>query len=550
MQCSACRAVYSNGLDTCSRCQAPLPQQSSTSIAAQNSYAASVKTAQPQQQQRQQQSPESSSAGAARSSSPPAPLSSTLVEFPRGNRTANYPPWRKDLSERVRQIQERRAREAAREAEEAELRRSAQPIFVEPPPPPVIVAEEMPPAVEIDVVDEGEARAHPLGLVPTPDSPPLNPLVAAALKRIERARQPMIPIPRPRGGGAVAAAVARYDDEQQYAPEVTPPVGLPSVASPEMGQAQDLSATHSASTPPAETSAASANPASPAPRPSHNLTIVTPKSESTSNAGKTESSLDAAPQQPRRDAETAASVAPTATAAAAPSPMPKQTTIVTPKAGGTAVTVQASAAERASKNGIAVDTVTSAASAEVKAPAATRTPRKVFEGVVDDAMLARREAEKSTTSSAATHSASAEKPLLENFDDRAPLTSRFVGNLIDLVVIAFIASPFAAVIELTNGNWSDPRVIASTAGVVLVVSFLYLCVSTLLAGRTWGMSIVSVHPADVETGMAPTTKQAIVRAFGYLMSLAALGLGLLYALFDAEGRTLHDHVSGTVVLRD
>ncbi|MGA9994360.1 MAG: hypothetical protein WBP93_03045, partial [Pyrinomonadaceae bacterium] len=47
---------------------------------------------------------------------PPA-KSSTLIEFP-GARAA-LPQWRKDLSERVREIQERRARDAAFEAEEA-----------------------------------------------------------------------------------------------------------------------------------------------------------------------------------------------------------------------------------------------------------------------------------------------------------------------------------------------------------------------------------------------------------------------------------------------
>jgi uncharacterized RDD family membrane protein YckC len=116
--------------------------------------------------------------------------------------------------------------------------------------------------------------------------------------------------------------------------------------------------------------------------------------------------------------------------------------------------------------------------------------------------------------------------------------------------VAFASSPFAAIIELTNGNWADPRVWASMGGIVLVVMFLYLTASTALAGRTWGMSLVSVRTVDANTGNFPTTWQCVRRALAYMFSLATLGLGLLYALIDAEGRTVHDLLSGTAVVKD
>ena len=34
MQCSACRAVFSNGLDNCPRCKTSLPQQATKTIVA------------------------------------------------------------------------------------------------------------------------------------------------------------------------------------------------------------------------------------------------------------------------------------------------------------------------------------------------------------------------------------------------------------------------------------------------------------------------------------------------------------------------------------
>jgi uncharacterized RDD family membrane protein YckC len=35
-----------------------------------------------------------------------------------------------------------------------------------------------------------------------------------------------------------------------------------------------------------------------------------------------------------------------------------------------------------------------------------------------------------------------------------------------------------------------------------------------------------------------------------MLSLATFGLGIIYALFDAEGRTAHDHLSGTIVVSE
>jgi uncharacterized RDD family membrane protein YckC len=138
----------------------------------------------------------------------------------------------------------------------------------------------------------------------------------------------------------------------------------------------------------------------------------------------------------------------------------------------------------------------------------------------------------------------------EPYDDRAPVGSRIVGSLVDLLVVAFASSPFAAIIELTNGNWSDIRVIASMGGIVLTIMFLYLTVSTALAGRTWGMSLLSIRAVDADSGLPPTTKQATGRALLYIISLAAFGLGIFYALFDAECRTAHDHLSGTAVVKE
>jgi uncharacterized RDD family membrane protein YckC len=116
--------------------------------------------------------------------------SSTLIEFPGVNRNS-VPEWRKELSVRVREVQERRARDAAREAAEAERRRA-----------------------------EAASRPPQLELLPQAESPPMNPLVAAALRRIERAHQAAPE--KAASTASVAAAVA-------YAPTLEIHEDLPDI---------------------------------------------------------------------------------------------------------------------------------------------------------------------------------------------------------------------------------------------------------------------------------------------------------------------------------
>src|SRR5215212_2760295 len=106
---------------------------------------------------------------------------STLIEFPGVSRNTR-PEWRKELSERVREVQEKRARDAVREAAEAERQRR-----------------------------DTAISSSQLELLPPTQMPAMNPLVAAALKRIERAHQTTTPENR-EPGTTLATAIA-------YAPE-------------------------------------------------------------------------------------------------------------------------------------------------------------------------------------------------------------------------------------------------------------------------------------------------------------------------------------------
>lgn len=435
MQCAACRADYPSVFAQCPQCHAPVAAtitEDSLSVPADAAASAEKMTA-------------------------TAPGASTLIEFPGKGRAK--PQWRKELSERVREIQQRRALEAAREAgEESALL----------------------PAEASSQAFAHAAATTPLGLVPPADAPQINPLVAAALKRIERARQqPLPPIARggKRGAAATAAAVAQVEEESyQLAGEPSLTIEAQTLESP----------------------------------------VLTPL------LAEAEIITTEPLVQPEQSAERAdAGRTPTLVVVSSPPPAPAEVFDDDPPA-----------------NLLLAD------APPVEVPTEKPAPRRVTNIVIDDNYLARREAEQAAARLSFTHDGAVA------LDDRATLGRRIVAGLVDLLLVGALSSPSAIIIEMTNGNWSDLRVIASLAGVVLTVMFFYLTIATAATGRSIGQWLLSLRTVDARNGLIPTVGQCARRAFVFILSLALAGVGLLFAFIDAEGRALHDHFSGTITVRD
>jgi uncharacterized RDD family membrane protein YckC len=127
---------------------------------------------------------------------------------------------------------------------------------------------------------------------------------------------------------------------------------------------------------------------------------------------------------------------------------------------------------------------------------------------------------------------------------------RIIAGCLDLLLVALMAAPAAAAIEFSNGDWSDPRVVALMSGITVVTMFAYFTICIALTGRTLAMRMLSLRTIDLRTGMIPTGGQSIKRALGYIVALAILGLGVIYALIDPDGRTIYDRFSKTIVIRD
>jgi uncharacterized RDD family membrane protein YckC len=418
MQCAACLAVYDSHIGDCPTCRATLVVADADQNAPQSPEESFMNTS---------TCPETTTDAPPNEfvDAPTAAATSTLIEFPGAGRAR--PQWRKDLSERVREIQQRRASEAAREFEES--------------------------GHAVGATQQTEVGATPLGLVPQSETPELNPLVAKALERIERARQPQQPASRTHARGGVAtAAVVRPTEESYHTP-----------AQPRASHAE--SQTH---TPGDPLLAADAQ-------------DITESVELTAEPART-TTLVVVPPPPANDINEA--------------------------------------------------------DALIKEALSKPRPRRHLAEIADDALLARREAKILPQVDAPA----------EELRNVASIPRRAAAGVIDLLIVAFATSPFAAIMELTSGNWNDLRVAGSLAGVVVVIMFVYLTASVALTGRTWGMALVSLRVADASSGLIPTAGRCARRAAAYMLTLATLGVGLIPALFDNERRAAHDRLSRTIVV--
>ena len=374
---------------------------------------------------------------------------SRLIEFP-GVTRRTVPPWRKELSERVREVQERRAHEAAAEAAAIKEQHAE-------------LADMSPPQLE---------------LLPQADVVAVNPLVAAALKRIERAHQPEAQDPRRSYPASLSMAVGATDAGTAR-PEVTR--GAHRAVAPTMFDDRNND--------------------------THTADLQSPATKNSRAAVATAAASESIPQSiPLSEAE--------------PGPERAVNLIVVPPAP------------------IVAQLSDEANAPSLDASIEKRKPKRVISDEASDPAL------NYLDLVGVVYSQTVEP------ENRAPVFSRLMAGVIDLLSVCFLSVPFAAVIELRNDNWREPRIAVFMAVVAICVMFIYLTVSTALTGKTLGMRILSLRVIDARTGLIPTGKQAAGRAIVYILSLATAGVGFLLALARGEGKTVHDRFSRTTVVRD
>lgn len=124
------------------------------------------------------------------------------------------------------------------------------------------------------------------------------------------------------------------------------------------------------------------------------------------------------------------------------------------------------------------------------------------------------------------------------------LTAMLYDSLL-VIALLFVVNGVAlgVLVKLSGG---DQEVVGPFLGQLLFIASLVGFYSTfwLTSGQTLGMQAWRVKMVSFD-GDKPTLWQAVRRCVGAAISIACLGMGYWWRLFDSNQRYWHDYLSGT-----
>ena len=122
---------------------------------------------------------------------------------------------------------------------------------------------------------------------------------------------------------------------------------------------------------------------------------------------------------------------------------------------------------------------------------------------------------------------------------------RLLAAAVDGSMVAIAVGLFLLIFCLSGGQIVFSRQSALlAAGVLGAVVLLYRLLWCLGNGDTPGMRFAGLRLVNFD-GRSPDRDQRLLRLGASVLSLASVGLGLVWALVDEENLTWHDHISKT-----
>lgn len=114
-----------------------------------------------------------------------------------------------------------------------------------------------------------------------------------------------------------------------------------------------------------------------------------------------------------------------------------------------------------------------------------------------------------------------------------------------LLCSVFFCATFLLIFSLGEGEIESGNLYYSAF--LILLAYCYFCWHWVKGSQTLGMRSWYIYVIN-ESGMPLTWKQASLRFAASLLSFVILGLGFIWALFDKQNLTLHDHLSKTKLI--
>jgi uncharacterized RDD family membrane protein YckC len=129
----------------------------------------------------------------------------------------------------------------------------------------------------------------------------------------------------------------------------------------------------------------------------------------------------------------------------------------------------------------------------------------------------------------------------------ATLAERQAAGLLDVLFLVLAFAGFLGLFRSLGGE----LVVAKVNAIVYLAAFFlfyaqYFFLFTTFAGSTPGMQLRGLTIVRLD-GTLPDTRQLLWRSFGYLLSVATLMLGFVWALWDDDRFTWQDRISQTYI---
>ncbi|MBA3769356.1 MAG: RDD family protein [Blastocatellia bacterium] len=141
------------------------------------------------------------------------------------------------------------------------------------------------------------------------------------------------------------------------------------------------------------------------------------------------------------------------------------------------------------------------------------------------------------------------QPTFRAIDFRPPFLLRLGSILIDYIVLLVIPLSGLLFERLVGGVGFEVVSDRTLWLLAFVMAGVNVVLLPLVGGQTIGKMLTGIRIVMRDGGTVSVKGMVLRQTIGYLISIATLGLGLFIAGLNTSGRSLHDFIFGTVVVR-